>query len=113
MKGLLNYYKSKNKRRSSDFNKLISLKIFKFSISYWFLPFLILFHNLIAFIIKAYCRNVGTLNIAKRSISNQKGLNTICKIPIGITKPKIGMVRKSAGNKRNRYALEILPMIEE
>ena len=56
--------------------------------------------------------NIAALNNAKRSISNHKGINIMSKIPTGITKPHIGMVRKSAGNKRNRYALEIPPLID-
>ena len=55
--------------------------------------------------------DIGTLNIAKKSMSNHKGINIMSKIPTGITKPHIGMVRKSAGNKRNRYGHEFDPAI--
>ena len=34
---------------------------------------------------------------AKTSIINHKGINIMTKIPTGITKPHIGMVRKSSG----------------
>ena len=56
--------------------------------------------------------DIGTLNIAKKPISNHKGINIMSKIPTGITKPHIGMVRKSAGNKRNRYPHSTVPVIE-
>ena len=55
--------------------------------------------------------DIGTLNIAKKSMSNHKGINIMSKIPTGITKPHIGMVRKSAGNKRNRYPHKLSPTI--
>ena len=50
-----------------------------------------------------YAINIVAPNIAKKSISNHIGVNTMSKIPTGITKPQIGMVRKSAGIKRNRF----------
>ena len=79
-------------------------KFFNFYLIFGFYPFLISSHNPpAAYTIQVIDVNMVATGIQNDEIKNHKADKAKRKTPTGIAKKQKGIVKKSAGNKRNRY----------